>query len=179
MALWKPFRGTSAALANVPKTDGHAYFCTDDGSLFFDYKDENNELHRKQITAKELTPANLLDGPITIETVVDEEIHGIQPIGLIAGKSYKMSGTYGLSNTAFEFTDKANSEEGVVLFANNNDAINGILMVAIMESTEGSFMMLGAQNPDDISKVGEFSPVIISSITEVQPDNQRKCSYRI
>ena len=52
MALWKPFRGTSAALADVPKTDGYVYFCTDDGSLFFDYKDANGDLHRRPITAK-------------------------------------------------------------------------------------------------------------------------------
>lgn len=117
---------------------------------------------------------NLLAEPITIETVVDEEIHEIQTLGLIAGKSYKMSGTYGPSNAVFEFTDKANSEEEVVLFANNGDPINGILIVGIMESTEGSFMMLGAQNPEDISSVGEFSPVVINSIIEVEPEYATK-----
>lgn len=174
MALWKPFRGTSAALANVPKTDGHAYFCTDDGSLFFDYKDENNELHRKQITAKELTPVNFLAEPITVETVVDEELHEIQSLGLVAGKSYKMSGTYGSSNIPFEFTDKAGSDGEFVLFANNSSAIDGVLMVGIMESTEGSFMMLGAQDPSDIDKVGEFSPLVINSIAEAQPEYATK-----
>ena len=35
MALFKPFRGTRAALDALEKHDGYAYFCTDDGSLGF------------------------------------------------------------------------------------------------------------------------------------------------
>lgn len=53
MALWKPFRGNRTALDTVEKHDGYVYFCTDAGSLFFDYLDSNGILQRKQINAKE------------------------------------------------------------------------------------------------------------------------------
>lgn len=49
MALFKVFRGLSTELNAVAKTDGHAYFCTDDGSFWIDYKDSNSELQRKQV----------------------------------------------------------------------------------------------------------------------------------
>ena len=51
MALWKPFRGNRADLDFVEKYDGYAYFCIDDGSLFFDYIDSDKNLQRKQINA--------------------------------------------------------------------------------------------------------------------------------
>lgn len=53
MALWKPFRGNRADLKDVKKHDGYVYFCTDDGTLFFDYTDADGKLQRKQINAKE------------------------------------------------------------------------------------------------------------------------------
>jgi hypothetical protein len=53
MALWKPLRGNRTALDSVEKHDGYVYFCIDDGTLFFDYQDENGNLQRKQINAKE------------------------------------------------------------------------------------------------------------------------------
>ena len=53
MSLFKALRGNRTALAAVEKHNGYVYFCTDDGSLFFDYLDENNVLQRKQINAKE------------------------------------------------------------------------------------------------------------------------------
>ena len=53
MALWKPFRGNRTALNTVEKHDGYVYFCTDDGSLFFDYLDSEGVLQRKQISAKD------------------------------------------------------------------------------------------------------------------------------
>jgi hypothetical protein len=53
MALWKPFRGNRVDLDSVEKHDGYIYFCTDDGSLFFDYTDAEGNLQRKQISAKD------------------------------------------------------------------------------------------------------------------------------
>lgn len=53
MALWKPFRGNRIALDTVEKHDGYVYFCTDDGTLFFDYVDSDDNLQRKQISAKD------------------------------------------------------------------------------------------------------------------------------
>lgn len=51
MALWKPFRGNRANLDTVDKHDGYIYFCTDDGSLFFDFIDADGNLQRKQVSA--------------------------------------------------------------------------------------------------------------------------------
>lgn len=67
MALWKPFRGNRSALDAVEKHDGYVYFCTDDGSLFFDYLDFEGNLQRKQINAKE---AESLLG-YTISTIIN------------------------------------------------------------------------------------------------------------
>ena len=53
MALWKPFRGNRNMLDAVEKHDGYVYFCTDDGSLFFDHLDSEGNLQRKQVSAKE------------------------------------------------------------------------------------------------------------------------------
>lgn len=50
MALFKVKRGNRAELPQT-KTDGYAYFCTDDGSFWIDYADANGTLHRKQIDA--------------------------------------------------------------------------------------------------------------------------------
>lgn len=57
MALFKVCRGKRENLPST-KTDGYAYFCTD-GSFWVDYTDENGELQRKQLNAKE---AELLEG---------------------------------------------------------------------------------------------------------------------
>ena len=50
MALFKPFRGTRAALDAQEMHDGYAYFCTDDGTFHIDYTDEDGNLQRKQIS---------------------------------------------------------------------------------------------------------------------------------
>lgn len=55
MALFKVFRGLSVELDAVSKTDGHAYFCTDDGSFWIDYKKEDGSLERKQVNASDLS----------------------------------------------------------------------------------------------------------------------------
>lgn len=49
MALFKPFRGSRAALEAQEKHDGYAYFCTDDGTFHIDYVDSDGNLQRKQI----------------------------------------------------------------------------------------------------------------------------------
>lgn len=49
MALFKSLRGNRSALNNLSKHDGYVYFCTDDGSLFFDYVDSSGNLQRKQV----------------------------------------------------------------------------------------------------------------------------------
>lgn len=68
MALFKPFRGSRAALEAREKHDGYAYFCTDDGTFHIDYVDSDGNLQRKQInkfagktTFIELLAENWLD----------------------------------------------------------------------------------------------------------------------
>jgi hypothetical protein len=82
MALWKPFRGNRTALDTVDKHDGFVYFCTDDGSLFFDFVDADGNLQRKQLNAKEaevLTGFNPVDYQLKNEetlTTTDKTIVG-------------------------------------------------------------------------------------------------------
>lgn len=52
MALFKPLLGTRSNLPTT-KTDGYAYFCTDDGTFWIDYKDDQGVVQRKQINAKD------------------------------------------------------------------------------------------------------------------------------
>ena len=53
MTLFKPYRGSRAAVDARPLQDGHAYFCTDDGSFHIDFTDAAGKLQRKQLTATE------------------------------------------------------------------------------------------------------------------------------
>lgn len=53
MALFKPFMGNRTSLDAQPLHDGYAYFCIDDGSFHIDYVDDNGDLQRKQINAKD------------------------------------------------------------------------------------------------------------------------------
>lgn len=52
MALFKSLRGKRENLPST-KTDGYAYFCTDDGTFWIDYKDDSDVVQRKQINAKD------------------------------------------------------------------------------------------------------------------------------
>lgn len=61
MALFKSLRGKRSNLPST-KTDGYAYFCTDDGTFHIDYEDDSGVIQRKQINAKDaetLTGASL------------------------------------------------------------------------------------------------------------------------
>lgn len=53
MALFKIFKGKTYELEQVKIVDGHAYFCTDDGSFWIDYAktEENGSIsyHRKRV----------------------------------------------------------------------------------------------------------------------------------
>ena len=57
MALFKVFRGQRNDLDSVTKVDGHAYFCTDDGSFWIDYLD-GTEIKRKQVNESEFASLN-------------------------------------------------------------------------------------------------------------------------
>ena len=83
MALFKVFRGSRDLLDEVKKTDGHAYFCTDDGSFWIDYRDENNSIQRRQINRDSWTA--------DIRTIVKEavsssgkHVHSFIPKGTVS-----------------------------------------------------------------------------------------------
>lgn len=109
--------------------------------------------------------------PIVIETVVDEQLHQINPIGIENEKTYKVIGTYGANNTTFEFT-ATTMQDGTLSFLANTDLIGDILICTIIEGEEdGGTMcgvMLGVNDSDDADIIGGiFSPFVINSITEV------------
>ena len=76
MALFKPFRGTRATLETLEKHDGYAYFCVDDGSFHIDYVDDDGNLQRKQINAKE---AESLIGVDISDIATKEDIEELTP----------------------------------------------------------------------------------------------------
>lgn len=59
MALFKQLRGSRSSLDNQPLHDGHAYFCTDDGSFHIDYTNPDGDLQRKQITVSKTSAISL------------------------------------------------------------------------------------------------------------------------
>ena len=66
--LWGKLRKN---IKNTPLTDGHIYFCTDNGQIFIDYLDSNGSVQRKQINAKE---AETLLGYSISTTVNDSKV---------------------------------------------------------------------------------------------------------
>ena len=77
MALFKVFRGKRTDLDQVDKTDGHAYFCTDDGSFWIDYIDEEGQLKRKQVNEEDLkskSSINYTDEQIVIAKKYTDEL---------------------------------------------------------------------------------------------------------
>lgn len=95
MALFKVLRGKRGALDDVQKTDGHAYFCTDDGSFWIDYKDAENVLHRKSINESQMA---------ALEALVDTMQKSIEDLeaSLVGKVDYlgTVSSMEGLSTTA-------------------------------------------------------------------------------
>ena len=69
MALFKSLRGKRSNLPST-KTDGYAYFCTDDGTFHIAYKDESGTIQRKQINAKD---SETLSGASLSTTLVSSD----------------------------------------------------------------------------------------------------------
>ena len=69
MALFKSLRGKRSNLPST-KTDGYAYFCTDDGTFHIDYTDDSGVIQRKQINAKD---AETLNGASLSTTLVSSD----------------------------------------------------------------------------------------------------------
>ena len=101
MALFKSLRGKRENLPST-KTDGYAYFCTDDGTFWIDYKDENNVVQRKQINAKDAetlmgasisTILNSSDVEIPTSKAVLDALVGKVPDGGTTGQVLKKTET--------------------------------------------------------------------------------------
>lgn len=85
MALFKQFRGSRSSLDSVAKHDGHAYFCTDDGSFHIDYIDADGNLQRKQIGDTDLAAKAVTH---TQQDLTDEQkAQARENIGAIAQKT--------------------------------------------------------------------------------------------
>lgn len=72
MALWKPFRGSRDTLDSQELHDGYVYFCTNDGSLHFDYVDADGNLQRKQINDAMIIRLEALEKIINNSPLVDD-----------------------------------------------------------------------------------------------------------
>ena len=114
MALFKSLRGKRENLPST-KIDGYAYFCTDDGTFWIDYKDENNVVQRKQINAKDAetlmgasisTILNSSDVEIPTSKAVLDALVGKVPDGGITGQILKKT------ETGTEWADASFKPEG-------------------------------------------------------------------
>ena len=80
MALFKPMYGSSANLATQALHDGYAYFTTDDGHFYIDYKDLlDNQIKRKPVSGiLQVTPTQISGSTITVSHSVEEIISAAQ-----------------------------------------------------------------------------------------------------
>lgn len=53
MSLFKPLWGKRSNLDSTEQTEGTVYFCKDDGTVHVDYIDDNGDIQRLQINAKD------------------------------------------------------------------------------------------------------------------------------
>jgi len=81
VALFKSLRGKREKLP-TKKTDGYAYFCTDDKTFHIDYMDENGVVQRGQLNAKD---SETLSGA-SLEEILElstEDLADVAKSGLI------------------------------------------------------------------------------------------------
>ena len=80
MALFKPMYGSSTNLATQALHDGYAYFTTDDGHFYIDYKDLlDNQIKRKPISGiLQVTVTQISGSTITVSHSVEEIISAAQ-----------------------------------------------------------------------------------------------------
>lgn len=121
MALFKSLRGKRENLPSS-KTDGYAYFCTDDGTFWIDYKDENGVVQRKQINADEaakLTTSRAItvnlssEGPAAFDGSTDITPGVSNTLGVThggTGRTSIPSGNYLIGNLTGAFMSKTPTE---------------------------------------------------------------------
>lgn len=140
MALFKVSKGVKANLPST-KTDGYAYFCTDDGSFWIDYKDENGILQRKQIDAGTVSGYTVaIDVPADAkftDTTYSEATTSVAGLMSASDKS-KLDGLQDILD------NKANIENGQYAITTNGDgAAYTATVPGITSLTAGvSFIMI-------------------------------------
>lgn len=140
MALFKVSKGLKANLPST-KTDGYAYFCTDDGSFWIDYKDGNGVLQRKQIDAGTVSGYTVqIDVPANAkftDTTYSEATTSVAGLMSASDKS-KLDGLQDILD------NKANIENGQYAITTNGDgAAYTATVPGITSLTAGvSFIMI-------------------------------------
>ena len=84
MALFKSLRGKRENLPSS-KTDGYAYFCTDDGTFWIDYTDDSGIVQRKQINAKDAETINGHTVEADVSVITTDQIDTICGATIYAG----------------------------------------------------------------------------------------------
>ena len=121
MALFKVFRGQRNDLDSVTKVDGHAYFCTDDGSFWIDYLD-GTTIKRKQVNESELASLNdKFDDYVTLDT--DQTINGYKKFNGNVGITHE-NGVY-TANYGYHGIIQDKGDDGSIsyLFPNKTGTI--------------------------------------------------------
>lgn len=122
MALFKPFKGNRASLRTQPLHEGYAYFCVDDGSFHIDYVDDNGDLQRKQLNAKDaktLTGMSLAEIQQSIEynDLIDRPFGDFYSIKRTGNETVTVVGKYTtftlISNSILEYEELS----GVALYS--------------------------------------------------------------
>lgn len=160
MALFKVNRGNSTNLP-VTMTDGWAYFCTDTAEFFIDYADENGDLHRKQINAKDaetLTGASLA----TILTESEVEI----PTSKVVFDAIEAS------KIVYVGPDEP-TDPNIKVWINTSEEGTGVVPVLprVATITLTASAWTGSANP--YSQVVEISSVTTATKIDLQPTAQQ------
>lgn len=121
MALFKSLRGKRENLPST-KTDGYAYFCTDDGTFWIDYTNDSGVVQRKQINADEaakLTTSRAItvnlssEGPAAFDGSTDITPGVSNTLGVThggTGRTSIPSGNYLIGNLTGAFMSKTPTE---------------------------------------------------------------------
>jgi hypothetical protein len=139
MALFKTFRGKRENLDTVALTDGYAYFCTDDGSFWIDYKD-GEEIIRKQVNdadiIRNVKDGEGLDSIVQKYTAQEDDVEGEDFANTATGPN---TVTFGKSNT------NSGKRSVVTGKLNDNTGANNIIG-GLLNEASGNSCIIGGQN---------------------------------
>ena len=138
MSTFKPLWGNSSDLDYKEKIDGSMYFCKDDASIYIDYVDDDGEIKRSQINAKNsnmLSNASLTTSLNPSDTEIPTSLTILNAMSSLSEKEHihDISDIDGLQRRLDELTPPSDIEtsEDVILKINQlsfavNDLTNTI-----------------------------------------------------